>query len=513
MVPAIIPLLDKLKSNPGVGKFSTKATSGSGLRVQCEDLVTHNAILTALAEEGTHLHTHQLRSEKGYRIILRHIHHTTPCEWIAAKLEQLGFVARFIRGIKHRFTGRPLNIFEIELQTKADGSHEDILNLKELGSQSVAVERQVKPRDPVQCHRCQAFGHTKNYCRRPFVCMKCAGEHMSTACTKPRQVEPKCANCKGNHISCYKGCPAYKNARSKLRANRVMADDKQRQEREQRQQPLPGIQHPHQIKPAHQQSRALKQPGVAKLSYSQVVRNGNAAGRVRNPAEIHLATFQQQLRLEQQQNQLPNPPMREQQISATNNASTPNSAERSTNMSHSRLVSTIRKHNPKRKLLGTLQRPLRRRQNQQQHRSNNSRKPATSSINKPATPTNRDKFTHGQVDYSAPLRNSFGSHLATPQQHQWDEQQQQAGHQSSMSKSTILQTLEQNMAMFSRMEKRMDTLLNVLVQFITIHNENNTTNTNNHVFPNIAHQQTDSKAAQMDCSREAAIANDVTKYV
>jgi len=73
----------------------------------------------------------------------------------------------------------------------ADGSHENIFDLKELDNQSVTVELQAKPFDPVQCHRCQAFGHTKNYCRRPFICMICARAHPTTMCPKPKTDESK----------------------------------------------------------------------------------------------------------------------------------------------------------------------------------------------------------------------------------------------------------------------------------------------------------------------------------
>lgn len=60
-----------------------------------------------------------------------------------------------------------------------------------------------------QCHRCQKHGHKKGSCRRAFVCMKCAGQHPTTACKKPRHVPPRCCNCGGRHISAYKGCRVF----------------------------------------------------------------------------------------------------------------------------------------------------------------------------------------------------------------------------------------------------------------------------------------------------------------
>ncbi|KAL7726173.1 hypothetical protein ACLKA6_002675 [Drosophila palustris] len=116
-------------------------------------MTTNHAIQAVLAEDGIHLHTHQLRSKKGFTVILRHLHHSTSREWLETKLNQLGFMTLSGRLMKHRFTGNHLNLFEIELDPQVNGSHEGTLNLKELNSQAVAVKRHAKPRDPTQCHR------------------------------------------------------------------------------------------------------------------------------------------------------------------------------------------------------------------------------------------------------------------------------------------------------------------------------------------------------------------------
>jgi len=31
----------------------------------------------------------------------------------------------------------------------------------------------------IQCMRCQQYGHTKSYCNKPFMCVKCGGSHNS----------------------------------------------------------------------------------------------------------------------------------------------------------------------------------------------------------------------------------------------------------------------------------------------------------------------------------------------
>lgn len=83
------------------------------------------------------------------------------------------------------------------------------------------IERKNRTREPVQCYRCQGFRHSKNSCMRPPRCMKCAGGHLSSCCTKPRTTPATCANCSGEHISAYKGCPSYKTEKRKLAVNNI----------------------------------------------------------------------------------------------------------------------------------------------------------------------------------------------------------------------------------------------------------------------------------------------------
>lgn len=62
-----------------------------------------------------------------------------------------------------------------------------------------------------QCSNCQKYGHTKNYCTKDPVCVKCAGAHKTLNCQMiPGKDTVKCALCQGNHTANYKGCEIYK---------------------------------------------------------------------------------------------------------------------------------------------------------------------------------------------------------------------------------------------------------------------------------------------------------------
>ena len=75
----------------------------------------------------------------------------------------------------------------------------------------IIVEAPRKKNHIVQCTRCQFYGHTKSYCSRPYVCVKCGGEHNTTLCTKDPAAPATCALCGGQHPASYKGCIIHKN--------------------------------------------------------------------------------------------------------------------------------------------------------------------------------------------------------------------------------------------------------------------------------------------------------------
>jgi hypothetical protein len=60
-----------------------------------------------------------------------------------------------------------------------------------------------------QCYRWQQYGHTKTYCKRRFICVKCGGPHSTVSCKKPNSTSAKCALCDGSHPANYKGREFY----------------------------------------------------------------------------------------------------------------------------------------------------------------------------------------------------------------------------------------------------------------------------------------------------------------
>jgi len=91
-------------------------------------------------------------------------------------------------------------------------NNKDIRNIMALQNKIIQVELpRVNKNNIIQCVRCQQYGHTKTYCNKPFVCVKCGGSHNSKERNKRKDTPEKCALSGGNHPANYKGCEHYNN--------------------------------------------------------------------------------------------------------------------------------------------------------------------------------------------------------------------------------------------------------------------------------------------------------------
>lgn len=73
-----------------------------------------------------------------------------------------------------------------------------------------------KPNDiPLQCKKCNQFGHIIKYCKaEKEVCTRCGEQHPTSEC---HSTTINCSNCKNNHESTSKQCPVFIQRQEKLR--------------------------------------------------------------------------------------------------------------------------------------------------------------------------------------------------------------------------------------------------------------------------------------------------------
>jgi hypothetical protein len=90
-----------------------------------------------------------------------------------------------------------------------------VRSLTELCGLRVSVESYVTPKGPLQCKRCQRFGHTQCNCGYAPRCVACGSSHLSGRCHTPRE-QPQCCGCGGNHTANYRDCIKWKEAKAAL---------------------------------------------------------------------------------------------------------------------------------------------------------------------------------------------------------------------------------------------------------------------------------------------------------
>uniref|UniRef100_A0A2S2NKY3 Nucleic-acid-binding protein n=1 Tax=Schizaphis graminum TaxID=13262 RepID=A0A2S2NKY3_SCHGA len=190
----------------GINSFSCKATP-SYLIVRPNGPDNAKLILEHLLNSDTDFHTFCPPSSKPFRIVIRNLHHSTLISDISDALTELGHSVRHVSNIKKNKVSLPL--FFVDLNPNKNNL--DIFNTTTLLHTSVVIEKPHKSKiGPPQCHKCQAYGHTKSYCSHTPRCVKCGEEHLSDKCSKDISLPAKCALCAGAHTSSYKGCPVFK---------------------------------------------------------------------------------------------------------------------------------------------------------------------------------------------------------------------------------------------------------------------------------------------------------------
>jgi hypothetical protein len=128
---------------------------------------------------------------------------------------------------------RPLPIVRVRFSDEATGRALQDSDFRLFGVQPVTCSSVTQEPSLALCHRCQRWGHSGSKCRQKRRCFHCGSEqHASSRCPRDRQ-DPQCANCSGQHIPSYRGCPSFAEAKAKLHASaqkaRLLELKKQRQ--------------------------------------------------------------------------------------------------------------------------------------------------------------------------------------------------------------------------------------------------------------------------------------------
>jgi hypothetical protein len=260
----------------GNENFSCKSSS-RGIAIYPKMPSHYRLIVKTLRENGAEFHTFQLRDDKTRRVVLRGLHQSVPEEDIQQELQTKGFAVRKVTNILSR-NKEKLPLFFVDFEPGQNIN--DVFKIKYLLYSKIEVEEPRHTRKIVQCLRCQRYGHTRSYCTLPPRCVRCAGPHETTSCTKPRDTPATCALCLGSHPSNYRGCKIHKELRnnrkgSTFHQNSSVPSNTTPQPTLTDQDAFPSLSNHHSISTEHRTSTRWVRNGSRAVSYSNAVSGSN----------------------------------------------------------------------------------------------------------------------------------------------------------------------------------------------------------------------------------------------
>jgi len=105
----------KIKTFTDPEGFNTKSSS-SGLKLMTYSINAYRQIIKFLEKKNMNFHTFQTNEEKAFRVVIRHLHHTTPAAYIKEELHSLGFTTRSITNCLQYKTKNPLPLLIVDLE-------------------------------------------------------------------------------------------------------------------------------------------------------------------------------------------------------------------------------------------------------------------------------------------------------------------------------------------------------------------------------------------------------------
>lgn len=160
-------------------------------------------------------HSYENKMDRKIRVMVKNIHPTCREEEILQDLKQKGFKIDSVTQRLKKVDGKNVRLPMFMLTFDATEDINKVFGIKFINYLKVKIAALRKSKLIPQCKKCQRYGHTRQYCHRDEICVKCAGKHDSKDCNKSRELPATCANCGDAHPANYRGCLIAKNLQNR----------------------------------------------------------------------------------------------------------------------------------------------------------------------------------------------------------------------------------------------------------------------------------------------------------
>lgn len=192
---------------------TTQKRAGTVVQLTCTK--DFQAVVKHFKSRNVNFHTYQLEEDKTTKIILNGLI-DLPVDEVEEILREEGILPSIVRKLEVRNKRYDEHAVYLLHFPKGSTSMQLLRSIKALYHCRVSWTYFATRAGPMQCKRCQLFGHGAANCNRILKCNKCGDEHASTSCPLRNSTDEqgkipehklKCANCGGNHTSTFSGCP------------------------------------------------------------------------------------------------------------------------------------------------------------------------------------------------------------------------------------------------------------------------------------------------------------------
>ncbi|CAH2057987.1 unnamed protein product, partial [Iphiclides podalirius] len=179
----------------------------TGIKVSLKTIDDHRAFTEWLTENDVPFHTYPQVRERVLRVVIKRVPVELDAVHVKVDLIMRGLPVLHVHRMHNPRTKKPCDMVLCQLPLSSEGRR--IFDVGTVCERSdIAVEAARVRMAPTQCHRCQRYGHAARGCRGGPRCVRCAGDHSSADCPRPRSEPASCVLCGAQgHSASYRGCP------------------------------------------------------------------------------------------------------------------------------------------------------------------------------------------------------------------------------------------------------------------------------------------------------------------
>jgi hypothetical protein len=143
------------------------------------------------ASKGVSFHTFSLPEDRSTRLLIKNLGRRMPEDVVREELGALGICVQRVMLLRSKRRDRDSEMdrpvtphFIVTVARSPEVTK--ICSIKQIYGLRVAVETYTAPKGPLQCKRCQRFGHTQRNCGYAACCVACGETHISCEYSTPK---------------------------------------------------------------------------------------------------------------------------------------------------------------------------------------------------------------------------------------------------------------------------------------------------------------------------------------